>query len=172
MIDGFAWLERLAWGATVIAVIVGVVTVRAAYLQRRRQFETIYVQRYWTLIDKLSLEALRGRAQPQIRVIDQQIVRSYLRLCEDELELRKAGWITSDTWEIWETGIRAQLKRWPFCQVWREVNCETGPERPIDAIEEFTLLRTFLLDGEDPLENASLRKRLRQRISRMLGGGP
>lgn len=46
--------------ATAIGIFVAVFAVRAANLQRRRQFETVYVQRYWALIDKLSLEALNG----------------------------------------------------------------------------------------------------------------
>jgi hypothetical protein len=170
--DRFDWLEPVAWAATALTVIIAILTVRAAHLQRRRQFETIYVQRYWTLLDQLSLDALRSRQRPQISVTDQRVIRSYLRLCEDELELRQAGWITRETWRIWQSGITAQLKRWPFEQVWSEVDRETGPKRPNGTLEEFALLRDFLSAGRDPLRENPRHKRACRYVRRLLTGGP
>jgi hypothetical protein len=148
-------LEQISWIATAISaivtligVVVAILAVGAAHLQRRRQFETIYVQRYWVLMDQLSLDAIKGRERPQINPTDQHVIRSYLRLCEDELELRREGWISEETWAIWRTGILAQIQRWPFKAVWCEVDRQTGPGRPEGALEEFSLLRKFLPDGE------------------------
>lgn len=82
-------LQEVASIATAFGVLIAVLALHAANLQRRRQFETIYVQRYWSLIDQLSLDAQKGRRRLNIEDSNEKIVRSYLRLCEDELGLRK-----------------------------------------------------------------------------------
>ena len=188
-------LEEISWVATAIGVFVAAIgvlvavrAVHAANLQRRRQFETIYVQRYWTLIDQLSLDAHKGRQPPPVEVdglmatpwhsqindTDQRVVRSYLRLCEDELELRQEGWISRETWAIWRTGIAAQLERWPFKPIWCEVDQQTGPARPDPMVpEEFTLLRAFMTkDEKDPLKAFPRSVRFRRSVRRLLIGAP
>jgi hypothetical protein len=181
-------LEDIAWVATAVGVLVAAFSVRAANSQRRRQFETIYVQRYWALMDQLSLDALKG-CDPEsfhskgpstvdegldISQNDERIVRSYLRLCEDELELRREGWISYETWAIWQVGIAAQLRRWPFKLLWRDVNQQTGRDRPDQAVpKEFELLREFMDEGNnDPFKNVPRRKRLGRFVRRLLTGAP
>jgi hypothetical protein len=181
-------LEDIAWVATAVGVLVAAFSVRAANSQRRRQFETIYVQRYWALMDQLSLDALKdGQSKPhnsmgpltvadgqEICHNDQRIVHSYLRLCEDELELRREGWISSETWAIWQAGIAAQLQRWPFRPLWRDTNLQTGPNRPDRATpKEFELLRAFMDGGnKDPLRTVSRQKRFARFVRRLLTGAP
>lgn len=41
---------------------------------------------------------------------ERHLAIAYLRLSEDELDLRKQGFITDRTWAIWSEGIRAQLR--------------------------------------------------------------
>jgi hypothetical protein len=165
-----AMLEDAAWIAAVVAAFVAALAVRAANRPRRRQFETIYVQRYWSLMDQLSLEALQGRSQPLIRTSDQRLIRSYLRLCEDELELHREGWISQETWKIWQTGISAQLRRWPFLTVWREVERET---RPTDtAPGEFELLRAFVGNPQDRRLVYPWWRRTLRALARWVTGGP
>ena len=163
-------IQQVASIATAFGVFIAVLAVRVSNLERRRQFETIFVQRYWSLIDRLSLDAQKGHRRPQIEVSDEKAVRSYLRLCEEELELRKEGWITGETWQIWQTGMIAQLRRWPFDVIWTEVNKQTGPERTDrSAPEEFRLLRQFLEDGKDP---KTLRPQWNQFARGLLRGCP
>ena len=71
-------------------------------------------------MDNLSIDALRGVGGP-VADGDEKVVRSYIRLCEDECELRAAGWIGDSTWSIWSDGMTQQFERWPFDQVWGEV---------------------------------------------------
>ena len=80
--------------------------------------ETIFVERYWTLMDGLSLVAVKGCSQPIIDPADEKIVLQYFRLSEDELELHAEGWISDRTWTAWRAGIVAQISRWPFFDVW------------------------------------------------------
>lgn len=84
-------------------------SIRASQRQRLRQFEGFYVQRYWALMDKLSLDALRGIPLETVRTSDQKAVRAYIRLCEDECELRVKGWIADATWSIWAEGMKISL---------------------------------------------------------------
>jgi hypothetical protein len=115
--------------AALIGVLIGIVQLRQLRKQRRRDFEDLFVQRYWILSDRLSLGALRGAPDASTAVIttdDEKAVIAYLRLCEDELELWQQGWISADTWDIWSAGIQQQLQRWPFEQVWEKVRAKEG----------------------------------------------
>jgi hypothetical protein len=53
--DSTGCINRHSFG-----VFIAVLAVRVSNLERRRQFETIFVQRYWSLIDCLSLDAQKG----------------------------------------------------------------------------------------------------------------
>ena len=56
---------------------------------RIRAFEDFYVKRYWDLMDRLSLDALRGRGSGDpLNDNDEKAVLAYMLLCEDELDLR------------------------------------------------------------------------------------
>lgn len=43
-----------------VALIVGALSLWELKRQRVRQFETIFVERYWALMDRLSLAAITG----------------------------------------------------------------------------------------------------------------
>ena len=133
---------------TAAGVLLALLSLRAARLQRRRQFEMIYVQRYWTLMDGLTVDALAGRRTSCLQPQDEKVALAYIRLCEDQLELRHAGWISDETWKIWSSGLQAQLtRRWPFNEVWgnvREVNEQLGEHG------ELTLLIKYTRDPQDP----------------------
>jgi hypothetical protein len=112
--------------ATALGVFLALLSFRAARLQRRRQFELVFVQRYWSLMDDLSLDALAGRKNSEVTSSDEKAILIYIRLCEDELELRCAGWISTVTWSIWSKGMLVQLQRWPFNVVWQSISNSTA----------------------------------------------
>lgn len=118
-------IADIASVATAIGVFIALTGLRQSQRQRVRAFEDSYVRRYWHLMDQLSLDALRGVANGPLSEADEKIIRAYLLLCEDELDLRANGWISDATWKIWEPGIIAQLRRWPFEEVWNDVK-QTG----------------------------------------------
>jgi hypothetical protein len=76
---------------TAVGVLLALLSLRAARLQRRRQFETIYVQRYWTLMDGLTVDALAGRRTNTLHPQDEKAALAYIRLCEDQLEFASRG---------------------------------------------------------------------------------
>ena len=134
--------------ATAVGVFLALLSLRAARLQRRRQFEMIYVQRYWALMDGLTVDALAGRQTTSPQPQDEKVALAYIGLCEDQLELRGAGWISDETWKIWSSGIQVQLERHlPFKDVWgrvRQHNEQLGDDG------EFKLLRDYTASWQDP----------------------
>jgi hypothetical protein len=41
-------------------------------------------------------------------------MRNYLRLCEDQCEMRAAGWVTDETWGLWWEGIHSVISKGRF----------------------------------------------------------
>lgn len=97
-------MQTVATVITALGVLLAALALRASQRQRLRQFESVYVERYWRLMDGLSLAATRGESSLP-HPGDEKIARAYLRLCEDECELRAEGWIGDATWRIWAEGI-------------------------------------------------------------------
>lgn len=74
------------------------IRLRQSNRERLRQFEALYVQRYWSILDQLSLEALAGLSAGSPYEGDLKAVRAYMLLCEDELEMRGRGYIADSTY--------------------------------------------------------------------------
>ena len=116
-------MPELLGVATLVGVVVAVLQLFAVGQQRRREFEYLFVQRYWKIMDELSLEAIEC-TEPDGAVVassDRKAVIAFVMLSEDELDLRANRWISADTWELWRAGMSARLSRWPFDAVWQDV---------------------------------------------------
>ena len=74
---------------------------------RYRRFGGLYVPRYWALLDRLSPKAVHGTALTTSVTDDQKALAMYIRLGEDQLGMRKAGAITTGTYEQWRDGMLA-----------------------------------------------------------------
>lgn len=113
-----------------------------SYRQQVRQFEAKYVERYWKILDQLSLHALRAtRKDPNLRVRvrpdDEKAIRSYILLCEDELEQRAAGRISNTTFREWRDGIHDQFKNPMFRKIWMKTKAElTFPYKHLGELLE------------------------------------
>lgn len=133
-------IQNIASVVTAVAVIFVVFQLVGDRNSRHREFENLYVQRYWNLTDQLSFDPWSKPLRPSLSERDRGLCRAYLRLCEDEVELRIHGYITDKTWKLWAEGIRAQTGTEPFKEI---LSIE-----PADQLRE---LRKFLRDDEDPL---------------------
>lgn len=98
--------------STVVQTLTALAIIFAAWQllfhnrQMHREFENLYVERYWVLMDKRSADfALKGRMRKE----DGPIVRGYLQLCEDEIDLRRLGRITDNTWQFWSGATLDQV---------------------------------------------------------------
>lgn len=95
---------------TAVAVIFAVLQVISARTQRHREFENMYVQRYWRILDHMTDRMYLNQEISEPTPDEARLAVAYLRLSEDELDLRKQGYITDGTWAIWSEGILAQLE--------------------------------------------------------------
>lgn len=148
-------VESIAAVVTAVGVVFAGIQLRAEQLQRNRQFEVLYVERYWSLIDELSLAALRGEGEiHHLSEKDRKILEMYVRLCEDQLEMRAAEAITTWTYEQWRSGLLAARKRPLICSVIKEVSADEAT--PCEH------LRKLLKDEDyDPLKLGPVRRWLR-----------
>jgi hypothetical protein len=152
-------IQTVSSFATAVGLFLAVIGLRQVQRQRLRQFEALFVSRYWTLMDRLSLQAMRGDEHEPHRDEDERVVRAYLQLCEDELDLRSQGCFTDSTWAVWADGMQVQLQRWPFSQIWHRVEKdETGT---------FEMLREFNAGAPDPCQIPAWRRAVQG-----LQGGP
>ncbi|MGW6489638.1 hypothetical protein [Streptomyces sp. NPDC055056] len=143
--DAEAWITLVAAGVALITLVTSSLSTARA---RVKAIEDAYVERYWQILDRLPPEALVGqeRLAPLSRE-ECQTVRLYLRLCEDELELRQLGWVGRETWRQWRPGIKAQLGQWPVAGEWTPIR-----DRQL-APDQFTLLRKLDTDaGFEPYQ--------------------
>jgi hypothetical protein len=106
--------------------------------QMHREFEHLYVSRYWVLMDQRSADfTISGRARKE----DRPIVRGYLQLCEDEIDLRRLGRITDNTWEFWAGATLDQVAASAYTK-----------ELATLSNDEYHLLRELIrTEGADPL---------------------
>jgi hypothetical protein len=146
-------VAKAAWMCTTVGTLAAAAALGQARRWRAEVFEAIYLQRYWQLMDRLSLEALRAIAVGPVRGDDEKTVRNYLGLCEDELEMRARGAISDGTWRVWGPAMLVQLQQWPFSEVWREV------QRDAPTDPRLTLLREYDRTGADPRRRVDRRTR-------------
>jgi len=104
----------LDW-VTAAGVLLLVPQLRMAQRQRHRQFEDLYIQRYWTINDQSGDLTLTGSDVKQRNAV------AYFRLSEDQMEMRRAGWITDDTWRLWVDGIARAMRSDELARHFRDV---------------------------------------------------
>lgn len=148
-------IADIALIVTAVGVLAAVFGLRQSNRERLRQFEAMYVERYWSIVDQLSVEALSAASPETISASDVKSIRAYLFLCEDELEMRGRGYIADSTYRIWREGAVSQFNQPMFQEVWRQVTKQAA--FPYQHL-------TKLLDGPesyDPLTARFLRRWLR-----------
>ncbi|MGW6616965.1 hypothetical protein ACWGA0_26395 [Streptomyces erythrochromogenes] len=143
----------------VVAVITSTIAIWQARTQRVRQVEDVYVARYWSLLDRLSPQTLRGLDGHALREGEELAIRLYFRLSEDQADLRAQGWVSDDTWRDWSGAISSQMNRPPFDRFWAET-CEDSTAGRDYA---FTHLRRLAQNPEyDPTPTSFMRRSLRR----------
>lgn len=97
---------------TATAAIYAVFQLVAVRTQRHRDFENLYVQRYWELLDRMPDSLYLNHEISAPSPDERRLAVAYLRLCEDEDEddLRKQGFRTDRTWTIGPRGFSLSCK--------------------------------------------------------------
>jgi hypothetical protein len=150
-VNGWDIASSIASIVTALAVAFAVGQLVVARQQSHREFENIYVQRFWAIIDQFTDEVALQPAPQSFAGHDRVIALSYIRLCEDELDMRHLGRITNSTWSFWSPAIAATMS-------------QTGyQELLVTEPELFARVREFLATkGRDPY--------VRRRFWSWLGG--
>jgi hypothetical protein len=154
-------ISEIALIVTALGVLGVMAGVRQSYRERLRQFESMYVQRYWKILDQLSLEAVKAAPTADAGRDDEKAIRNYILLCEDELEMRRNGYISDSTYRVWADGMRDQLKQPMFEKIWAQVEEEAKEHRTFPYAHLRELLGAPTSDAGDPLMMSLLRRRLR-----------
>ncbi|WP_371527200.1 hypothetical protein OG302_14625 [Streptomyces sp. NBC_01283] len=111
-----------------------------------RQSEQFYLQHYWEVLKSLPPAALLDTPNEEKPPVDPDdsnqvdLYRAcalYLRLSEDECELRRRSGVSDQTWKKWVLGMRHQLARWPVRDVWWQVRDSSHPDIPLKPQFEY-----------------------------------
>ncbi|MBG6183059.1 hypothetical protein IWX65_001006 [Arthrobacter sp. CAN_A214] len=136
----FNWVSLCIQALTASAIVFAALQFVGSQTQRHREFENLYVQRYWDLLDRMSFNLYMNKPLRLLSGSNKRVIHAYLRLCEDELDLREQGFITDRTWKVWSLGMRAQLKSEPYAAELQKL-----------GLDDLPALRQFLPTGRDPL---------------------
>jgi hypothetical protein len=158
-------VSSIALVVTAIGVLGVMFGLRQNYRERLRQFEEMYVERYWKILDQLSLDALRASCPAEVGHDDEKAIRNYILLCEDELQLRRSGYISDGTYKVWAQAIHDQLSQPMFKKIWAQVEEEAKEDRTFP----YEYLRRFL-NGKGPEAVDPLAMSLPRRWLRGLAG--
>ena len=140
------WATFIVDALTGAAIIFAVWQLMFHSRQMHRDLESLYVQRYWELMDRRSIGwVTEDKTAPE----DLPVIRAYLQLCEDEIELRKRGRVTDSTWAFWAVAIRDQCSQEPYAAALSDL-----PE------EDLPSLRGLLAGEAEPLTWSKARRKL------------
>ncbi|MFZ3467799.1 hypothetical protein ACODT3_38390 [Streptomyces sp. 4.24] len=133
----------VAFGTGVIGLSALITGSAGAAKARVKTIEDAYIARYWQVLDRFPVSALVAEEGTECTPEELRAVRLYLRLCEDELELRQLGWVSGQTWKQWRPGIQTQLNQWPIADEWAPIrDLQRAPHqfhllRRLDATPDF-----------------------------------
>lgn len=120
----YGWVEWAFGILTALAVGFAVMQLMFHSRQMHRDFEVLYVQRYWALMDKRSTEfSVDGIRQPA----DKPVLHAYFQLCEDEIDLRRAGRITDSTWAQWGPWMLEQCRAPGYAETLADASSDSWP---------------------------------------------
>lgn len=132
------WAEAitaLASALTALAVIFAALQVVLHNRQTHRDFESLYLQRFWSISDKQN-EALEASTSSREASTD-SANHAYLELSNDQISLRELGRITDGTWRFWEEAIHEKCTSPPYLGMIKidarratEVTDSSAPEEP------------------------------------------
>jgi hypothetical protein len=119
MLDTLSALANIATGA---AVIVAAWQLVLSKRQAVTTFEDSLAKEYRDIAATLPVKALLGEALNESEHMDKfdEFYR-YFDLCNQQIFLRHTGRVSDKTWQFWQDGIAANLKRPAFERAWSEV---------------------------------------------------
>lgn len=117
--------DTLAAIATAIGVAIAAWQIIKNGKLAQSSFEDSLDQQYRLLSKDIPVDALIGKPTPDAKRIEtRELIYNYLDLCNEQIYLRKKSRVSRDTWEDWCSGIKENLQKVAFKEVWEEVKTE------------------------------------------------
>lgn len=103
-------LSSLILETSTLVVAVGGVTLamrelRQGNRQQRLELGNLYIQRYWQIDDDMLRLPKGSQEHTHSR-------HRYLRLCEDEFEAARNGWLDDAQWAVWHSWLTRENGQW------------------------------------------------------------
>ena len=125
--------------ATSVGVFVAAWRIRESRKLSMASFEDSFDQQYRILSHEIPVDALIGESlEGEVRKKARESIYNYLDLCNEQIYLRMKCRISTERWQEWRSGIKGNLQRTVFQEVWQEVKR--------NAPETFTFLERLELE--------------------------
>lgn len=124
--------DTLASMATTIGVLIGACGVLVAAWEIRQSkklseaaFEDSFDQQYRELSHEIPVDALLGQSLDEDKKNQaREAIYNYLDLCNEQVYQRVKKRVSRARWREWSSGIKANLSRPFFNEIWVEVKIE------------------------------------------------
>lgn len=128
--------------ATAVSVGIAAWQIRESRKLAQTTFEDSLDKQYRRLVMKIPVDALIGKPMPDERKREvREMIFNYLDLCNEQAYLRNKKRVTKSRWNDWNEGIRDNLNKPAFKEVWEEIKEE--------APSTFTSLTQLEINGFD-----------------------
>ena len=118
-------LDTIASIVTAVGVGIAAWQIWESRKLAQTSFEDSLDQQYRSLVMQIPVDALLGRSIPSPKKQEvREIIYNYLDLCNEQAYLRKKKRVTKSRWKEWNEGIRDNIKKPAFKEIWEEVKKE------------------------------------------------
>jgi len=110
---------------TAVGVLVAAFQLRVSSKIAQSEFEDSIDQQYRELAKDIPVDVLIGKAVSEDKKeFTRELIYNYLDLCNEQVFLRKKKRVRKDTWVDWCLGIKSNLAKIEFNEVWSEIKQE------------------------------------------------
>ncbi|MFT5610752.1 MAG: hypothetical protein ACI9WC_001952 [Arenicella sp.] len=108
------------------AVLIGAWEIRQSKKLSEAQFEDSFDQQYRELSHEIPVDALLGKSLDEGKKNQaREAIYNYLDLCNEQVYQRVKKRVSQARWHEWSSGIKANLNRPFFNEIWEEVKIES-----------------------------------------------
>lgn len=114
--------DTVASFATAVSVGIAAWQIRESRKLAQTTFEDSLDKQYRSLVMQIPVDVLIGKPIPDEKKREvREIIYNYLDLCNEQAYLRKKKRVTKTRWNEWNEGIRDNISKPAFKEVWEEI---------------------------------------------------
>lgn len=118
-------LNTIASIATAVGVFIAAWQIWESRRLAQTTFEDSLDKQYRSLVMQIPVDVLIGKPVPDGKKPEvRELIYNYLDLCNEQAYLRKKKRITKARWNEWSEGIRDNMYKPAFKEVWEEIKRE------------------------------------------------